>query len=185
MHLHRLLVASTFLAACGSPPPPAAPAPATTPVTAIARSADEVGSPDTRWADAGAPYTAVFDGLIHVRGIAELPQPSFPGRDFQIGVFDDAASWQRFTAAAELDPFGAIDWDRQVVVYTVLDRQTNMLGLDEMSAEGDTAALKILWVQIEPHYVNASPAVLVLVDRDAARAVRISAGELPLGTVAL
>ena len=184
---YRFLMISVLLAACGGRPAQVSkPAPSVTDGPATLRPATvEIEPSDTRWADAGASYSAVFDGLINVRGIAELPDPSFPGRDFHVGVFDEPAAWARFTKAAEIDPFGPIDWTEKVVVYTVLDVQTNMLGLQDFSTDGDVGSMQILWVRIEPHYVDSSPAVLMLIDRDAARQVRIAADGLPLGTVML
>jgi hypothetical protein len=138
-------------------------------------------APSTAAAGATAPVdpgpSVVFDhrsGLIKVDAVKLLAPGSvtyssvsgYPGSGFHFGAFRDAASYDAFATAAGVAPFADIDWDAQMVVFAVLDAQTNQLSfLDWTTDDQGDASLRFDWIGIEPYYTDSTPAVLALVGK--------------------
>jgi hypothetical protein len=196
--MHRLSTVSLaisllFAAACGgsaaSPTSPSQPPPvADNPDSPADDPAPTPATGPAAYPTGGA--IAFEDALIKLPAIdtlptlAALPTPGYPGRGFHMGVFTDPASWARFSAAADIAGFEDIDWREQMVVYVVLDAQTNLLGFDTFDiADDGTATLNIDWIGIEPFYPDSTPAVLTLVDRDGIDAIAVTSDGRTLGTI--
>ncbi|HEU5059706.1 MAG TPA: hypothetical protein VFU21_24410 [Kofleriaceae bacterium] len=146
-------------------------------------------------ADAGAPEPAArsphsvvstassfqFAGLIPIDALSLLPKgaqrptPGYPGHGFSMGVIRDSAGWQSFAAAAKLRDLPAIDFSRQMVVFAVLDAQTNALSQPswQLQAAG-RAVFRFEWSGIEPFYVDRTPATLAVVDRAGVKSIAFS-----------
>ncbi len=170
MALVRFLAPSLLVlaAACGGP------------------SSDPAGSDPTTGGDTAAGDTATLGSdtdqrvrhsaaqLIPMRVLERLPSPTrvetpgYPGRGFRVGVFDAMAggadAWTAFSAEASISGFPEIDWQRQIVAYAVFDGQTNDVALHGFSTDGSTGVLAIDWDGIEPHYEDATPAVIAVID---------------------
>lgn len=136
---------------------------------------------------AGDTPAEQFSGLINVAGVKALPSPAFvptkgyPGHGFHLGVFTDADTFDKFAKAAAISSLD-VDWDEQMVVYAVLDAQTNALRFASWSATGDTGTLTVIWEGIEPYYVDSTPAVLAVVARDSLASIDIKTSTLDIGS---
>lgn len=142
-------------------------------------------------AAAPARSLAQHDGLIKLGALAKLPAPTFkstpgyPGKGFHLGAFTDQAAWQEFQALAQLS-LPTVDFDSQIVVYAVLDAQTNGLGFDRFSSADGVGTLEITWAGIEPFYKDATPGVFAVVTRGDLTRIAVRAdGSRELGTFEL
>lgn len=113
-----------------------------------------------------------IDGLIQLAAVKALPahdtSPSagYPGRGFHFGAMKTQRDWQTFATAAGITSPLAIDWSKQMVVYLVLDAQTNQLLFERVSIDPTgNATLQFRWIGIEPYYRSQTPAVMAVVDR--------------------
>gem|GEM_PF-5542570 len=133
---------------------------------------------------------AVLDGLINLAGVGKLPNPVVVAAAghatdrFHLGVFTGLDQWTAFAAAAGVADFADVDWTTQMVVYVVLDAQTNELGFKRFELQRDGhATLHIDWLGIEPYYQDSTPAVLALVARGDLDRISVTADGATLGAI--
>lgn len=137
-----------------------------------------------------APVAQHRSGLIKLGALARLPKtdtfaatPGYPGKGFHMGTIGDAATLDAVIKAGGWKGFGPIDWGRQRVVYLILDAQTNALEFKSFKVDGSRGTLTVEWSGIEPFYVDATPAVVAVVSRDAIGSIDFAAGNKTLGTI--
>ena len=99
----------------------------------------------------------------------------YPGSGFHFGAFRDAEAYKKFSAATKTAPFSNVDWEKQMVVFAVLDAQTNSLDFLYWTVDAkNVATLQFDWIGIEPYYVDATPAVMALVDRASVKTIEFA-----------
>ncbi len=113
------------------------------------------------------------------------PTTGYPGKSFRLGVIGDATTWQAFLAKAQVTPFANQDYKpdfaTDVIVFAVLDAQTNGLGFKSWSIDASgNATLTVSWSGIEPFYTDATPAVLVGVPRASLKAISLVSQHGPI-----
>jgi len=169
-HLTKLL--TLLLLACSGPATESAPSPA------VAATAPKIAPATPTAAVAQSRST-----LINIASLAKLPKsdkfaavPGYPGKGFHMGVINDAMTFDALAKAGRLKSFAPIDWHRQMVVYLVLDAQTNSLDFSSWAVDGKgIGTLSVEWSGIEPFYQDATPAVIAVVDRNVANSINFVA----------
>jgi hypothetical protein len=177
--VRRLLAVVTAATACGGgraePPTPVA--------TAKAPQA-RIVSRATRYRYAGLLWNRAVS-LLPVG--ARSPVSGDPGRGFLLGVVEDEATWRAFVAAAELRDLPAVDFARELVVFTVLDARTSALSPPTWRLDDSGRAVFSFAVGgAEPENPDAAPAALAVVERAGVRTIafRTLAGQ-ELGRLAV
>jgi hypothetical protein len=129
-------------------------------------------------------------GLIKLGALAKLPATDhfvafsgYPGKGFHMGTVRDAATFDAVLKAGGWKDLGPIDWNRQMVVYLILDAQTNALAFKSWTLVGKSKArMTVEWAGIEPFYVDSTPAVIAVVGRGSATLIDfVAAGDSPSG----
>ncbi len=135
-----------------------------------------------------------WDGLIALEGVAQLPAhetiavDNDPGKAFHVGTITDEEAWAQFASSAGITGLRAIDWEGQVVVFTILDAQTNALSATSWGIEGTTGRFTVEWSGIEPFYADSTPGALAVVERGSLSEVEFAVSGVEdkvLATVAL
>jgi len=170
------------LAACAhSSPPPAQPP------TNLSGAQPTADTPST------TPLR--FSGRVHHDALAAMPdeglyQGNAPqATDLKIGLLRDAATFDRFVTAAKLSPRVIdtdVDFDANLVISVVLDRETNQLKFADTTVDAGTATVTIELEDIPPHHANVRPAVLASVPRAGLTTVivKLATGET-IGSIAV
>lgn len=195
--LASLLVAvSLCLSGCHNGAPAAEPSPVST------DNPSQISNTAPDEPTAGAAIDPAPTGIVdHKSGLIKLAAlktiatgtatysavSGYPGSGFHFGVFSDGQSYTAFATAAGLGSFQNIDWDSQMVVFAILDAQTNDLSFMSWTDNGHgDATLRFDWIGIEPHYTDATPAVLALVSKSSVKTIHYaSKGTQPLGSYRL
>jgi len=179
-----LALGTYLVAACSTPTD--APEPTTPPAVAepVAKPAEDPNTPtsseDAEPATPSLPSgtAAHAAGLVPLASVSSLPAgtfvptPGYPKKGFHLGVFADEASWAAFVAASKVE-LAKVDFSTQMVVFAVLDAQTNALSFVDLKADGDSATFTIEWSMIEPFYGDATPGVFAIVERGALKQIEV------------
>jgi hypothetical protein len=95
---------------------------------------------------------------------------------FSVGIITDAQAYSDFGDAAGNDfPREAdVDWQSDLVVYAILEENTNRLAFESWQPPIDgTGTLLIDWSLIEPYYHEAYPALFHTVSREDLAAIDV------------
>ena len=113
-----------------------------------------------------------FGGLVKLAALKALPAHTvapvagYGGGAFHLGVITSNQDWQAFAAAAGIARAPALGCS-EMVVFAILDAQTNSLSPRAVSADGSSLVFNVDWRGIEPFYVDATPAAIHFVARGA------------------
>lgn len=168
MNRFSCLLSLLLAAACGA----ADGAPVDPPATSTPLAAAAAASPRSPISIISTATAFRFAGLVARDAVSSLPKgarrptPGYPGHGFIMGAFRDRAAWQSFVAAADVRDLPAVDFSRQMVVFAVLDAQTNALSPATWKLDSaGRAVFRFEWSGIEPFYVDRTPATLAVVDK--------------------
>jgi len=131
-----------------------------------------------------------FGGLIKLPGVQALPAHGmvpvvgYPGSSFHLGAITSDAEWQVFAAAARIPQAPRLA-PGEMVVFAVLDAQTNVVVPRSIVVDGCRVVMTIDWQTVEPYYLDATPAALAIVDRGDARLLQVGHRHGPIGDFAI
>jgi len=158
---HLLAALLLALAACAHSSPPPANAPAN--ASSAQPTADAPSTPPLR-----------FSGMVRYDALALLPDeglyqgnaPQAP--DLKLGLFRDAATFDRFVAAGVLasrDVITDVDFDANLVISVVVNRDGTELTFADTTVDAGTATVTIELEDVPPPKANIRAAVLASVPR--------------------
>ena len=94
---------------------------------------------------------------------------------FAVGTIGDKNTWQAFAAKAGLSKASGVDWDKHLVLYVILKKNTNRVGFHKwIEPKKGTGELVFEWSLIEPYYPDRYPALLHVVKRVDLKSVQFS-----------
>jgi len=124
------------------------------------------------------PALAELSGLINSAAVDDSISPTkfrIHPSEFAVGAITDKKTWETFAANAGLPKDGGVDWDRQVVLYVILEENTNRLRFAEWNKpQNGQGELVFFWDGIEPFYKDSYPALVHVVDKANLQSVQFS-----------
>jgi len=161
-----VLVAAAAACAGGAPDRPAAPAGR---LPARAAPVRTITTTRTLYRHAAFLWNAAVAALpIGARRASS----GHPGDGYRFGAVRDPAAWRAFVAAAEIRDLPEVRFDREMVVFALLDDGTAALSPASWKVDGSgRAVFTFAQAGAEPFDPDAVPGTLAVVDRAGVRSI--------------